>query len=168
MARARGEERDELNDATGQKTPPPRAASTVYFRLDDDGDVLAARPGRLYEVRPPDRVLWRTVEQNVDVVTFPSLNVPEPQMGNLVEVFQKIDTRSSHQVIEVPKIFPVSVPQRLVECRPPRMAEQLVEVPTDLAHALGALISSALGGGLQGSLPEQDSLRLQRAVEQIL
>ena len=33
---------------------------------------------------------------------------------------------------------------------------------------LGALISSALGGGLQGSLPEQDSLRLQRAVEQIL
>ena len=43
-----------------------------------------------------------------------------------------------------------------------------MEVPTDPAYALGALISSALGGDLQGSLPEQDSLRLQRAVEQIL
>ena len=50
MARARGEERDELNDATDQKTPPPRAASTVYFCLGDDGDVLAARPDLLYEV----------------------------------------------------------------------------------------------------------------------
>ena len=60
-----------------------------------------------------------------------SLDVPEPQMGNqLVEVLQKIDTRTSHQVIEVPKIFLDSVPQRLVESLPPQMAEQLVEVPT--------------------------------------
>ena len=44
MARARGEE-SEMNFATGQMTPPPRAASTVYFNLDDDvGNVLAARP----------------------------------------------------------------------------------------------------------------------------
>ena len=85
-----------------------------------------------------------------------------------MEVLRKIDTRSSHQVIEVPKIFPVSVPQRRVESRPPQLAEQLVEVPTDPAYALGALISSAHGGGLQVSLQEQDSLRLQRAVEQIL
>ena len=51
----------------------------------------------------------------------PSLDVLEPQMGNqLVEVLQKIDTRTLRQVIEVPKIFPVSVPQRLgrvVLCR---------------------------------------------------
>ena len=40
-ARSR-EEESELNNATGQKTPPPRVASTVYFSLDDDGDVLAA------------------------------------------------------------------------------------------------------------------------------
>ena len=96
----------------------------MCFTLDDDGDVLAARPDRLW-------VLRRTVEQNVDAVTFPSLDVLEPQMGNqLVEVLQKIDTRTSHQVIEVPKIFPDNVPQRLVECRRPQMAEQLMEVPT--------------------------------------
>ena len=112
MATARGKD-SELHNATGQRTPPPRAASTVYFSLDDDGGVVAARPDRLQEVRPQDRVLRRTVEQNVDAVTFPSLGVLEPQMRNqLVEVLQKIDTRSSHQVIEVPKIFPVSVPQR--------------------------------------------------------
>ena len=49
MARAR-EEESEMNFATGQTTP---LASTVYFNLDDDvEDVLAARPDRLYEVRP--------------------------------------------------------------------------------------------------------------------
>ena len=46
-----------------------------------------------------------------------------------MEVLQKIDTRTSHQVVEVPKIFPARVPQRLVESRLPQMAEQLVEVP---------------------------------------
>ena len=103
----------------------------MYFSLDDDGDVLAARPDRLYEFKPQDRVLRRTVEQNVDAVTLPSLDVPEPQMGNqLVEVLQKMDTRTSHQVIEVPKIFLDRVPQRFAESCPPQMAEQLVEVPT--------------------------------------
>ena len=51
MARARGEE-SEMNNATGQMTPPPRAASTEYYWLDGDGDVLAARPTPLVEVRP--------------------------------------------------------------------------------------------------------------------
>ena len=51
VARSRKEE-SEMNNATFQKTPPPRAASTVYFTLDDDGDVLAARPTPLVEVRP--------------------------------------------------------------------------------------------------------------------
>ena len=41
-----------MNNAMGQKTPPPSAACTVYFTLDDDGDVLAARPAPLAEVRP--------------------------------------------------------------------------------------------------------------------
>ena len=43
MAMAKGEE-SEMNDATGQMTPPPRAASTVYDRSDDDGDVHTDRP----------------------------------------------------------------------------------------------------------------------------
>ena len=89
---------------------------------------------------PQDRVLRRTVEQIVDAVMLPSLD--EPQMGNqLVEVLQKIDTRTSHQVIEVPKIFLDSVPQRLVESRPPQMAEQLVEVPTEPVYVLMLLAS---------------------------
>ena len=50
MARAGGEE-SEMNTATGQKTPLPRAASTVHFDLFDEGDVLAARPTPLVEVR---------------------------------------------------------------------------------------------------------------------
>ena len=58
-----------------------------------------------------------------------------------MEVLHKIDTRSSHQIIEVPKIFPVSVPQRLVESRPPQLAEQLVEVPTEPAYVLLVLAS---------------------------
>ena len=121
--------------------------------------MLAARPDRLYEVRPQDRVLRRTVEQNVDAVTFPFLDVLEPQMGNqLVEVLPKIDTRSSHQVIEVPKIFPVSVPQRLVESRPPQLAEQLVEVPTDPVYVLMVLASKVFSRReLRGFLSGQGS-----------
>ena len=103
----------------------------MYFNLDDDLDVLAARPDRLYEVSPQDRVLRRTVEQNVDAVTFPSLDVPEPQMGDqLVAVLQKIDTVIPEQVIAVPKISYDSTPQRVVDRRRPQEAEQLVEVPT--------------------------------------
>ena len=59
------------------------------------------------------------------------LDAPVPQMGHqLLVVLQKIDTRTPDQAIEVPKIFPDRVPQRLVECRPPQMAKQLKEVPT--------------------------------------
>ena len=47
----------------------------------------APKPDRLTEVRPQERVLLRTVEQNFDVVTFPFLDVLEPQMAEqLVEV----------------------------------------------------------------------------------
>ena len=88
--------------------------------------------------------------------------------GTVVERHSVLCRALAEPVIEVPKILPDRVPQRIVERRPPQTAEQLVEVPIDPADALGALISSALGGGLQGSLPEQDSLRLQRAVEQLL
>ena len=72
------EESDELNNATGQKTPPPRAASTVFFTLDDNGDVLAARPTPLAEVRPQQGVL-RHIETFVPVQV---LDTPVPQLGN--------------------------------------------------------------------------------------
>ena len=58
MARARREE-SEMNNATGQMTPPPRAASIEYYRMDDDGDVLAARPTPLVEVGTQPGVLRR-------------------------------------------------------------------------------------------------------------
>ena len=83
-AKAWEEEENEMYFATGQMTPPPRAAAAEYYPLTpgaEAGGVLAAggRPSPLVEVRPQDRVLRRTVEQNVDAVTFPTLDVPMPQ-----------------------------------------------------------------------------------------
>ena len=46
----------------------------------DDVPAARSRPDRISEVRPQERVLRRTVEQNVDAVTFPTLDVPMPQM----------------------------------------------------------------------------------------
>ena len=81
MARARGEE-SEMNDATGQMTPPPRATSTVHFNLFDEGDVLAARPTPLVEVRPQPGVQRHTAEQIFETfVPVQVLDAPVPQMG---------------------------------------------------------------------------------------
>ena len=132
--------------------------------MDDDGDVLAARPDRLYEVRPQERVLRRTVKQNVDVFKFPFLDVLKPQKGNqLVEVLRKIE------VIDVPKIFPVSVPQRRVESRPPQSAEQLVEVPTEPVYVLMVLASKVYSRReLSRLLSGQGSTASGSRVEQLL
>ena len=79
-----------MNNAMGQKTPPPRAASTVYFSLDDDGDVLAARPTPLVEVRPQPGVQRHTAAHIVPYVQI--FDVPVPQLGDqVVELLQKID-----------------------------------------------------------------------------
>ena len=144
-ARAGGEEGDELNDATGQKTPPPRSASTVYFSLDDDGDVLAAQPDRLYEVRPQAQVGTSCLTSSA---SFGALS-PDPE-----------------QVIEVPKILPEDVSLRTA-VREPQLVEQLVEVPTIVSFSLlrtmerNVDIPAPAGGGrlagLQGSLPGQSS-----------
>ena len=118
MARARREESDKMNNAMGQKTPPPRAESTAYSSTDDDGEVLAARG-----------VLRHTAAHIVDIVPFVQiLGVPVPQLGN--QVVQKMDTPSLfEQVIAVPKISLHRLPQRSA-VRRPQKAEQLVEVPT--------------------------------------
>ena len=75
----------------------PRAASTPA--------VGGSRPDRLYEVRPQERVLRRTVEQNVGVFTFPVLDAPVPQMvDQLVDVLKIFDRGLTEQVVEVPKV----------------------------------------------------------------
>ena len=121
----------------------------MYFSLDVDGDVLAARPTPLVEVRPQPGVLRHTAAHIVDVVPMVQIvDAPVPQMGDqLVEVLQKIDTLTPVQVIEVPKIFQDRLPQRFVEGRPPQKAEQLVEVPTEPAFVGQTIDTPVLGGG---------------------
>ena len=81
MAKARGEE-SEMNNAAGQMTPLPRAASTEYHRMDDDGDVLAAQPTPLVEVRPQPGVLRHSGAHIVDFSPFVQiLDDPVPLMG---------------------------------------------------------------------------------------
>ena len=133
MARARGEE-SELYNGTGQTTPLPRAASTQYFSLGDDEDVLAARPLALDEQRPRVRVLRRTVEQIGDVVPLvPALADSVPQVvDQLVAVLARFDTPIADLVIEVPKVSCPPRCARTVQCTP-QTVEQLVEVPTILS-----------------------------------
>ena len=50
------------------------------------------------------------------------------QLPNVTQFFAAHLPVVAEPVIEVPKILPDRVPQRIVERRPPQMAEQLVEV----------------------------------------
>ena len=133
-----GEEESEMNFATGQMTPLPRAASMEYYRLDDDGDVLAARPTPLVEVRPLPGVLRHTGAHIMDFSPFVQiLDDPVPQMWGkqVVEFMKKIDAPAlDEQVIAVPKISLDRIPQRCPRRRP-RRAEQLVEVPTTISYS---------------------------------
>ena len=116
-ARAGEEEENEMHFATGQMTPPPRAAAGYYPLTPgaEAGGVLSAggRPSPLVEVRPQDRVLRRTVEQNVDAVTFPTLDVPMPQkVDQPLALLLSAHFPDPEQVIEVPKISLPSRPTR--------------------------------------------------------
>ena len=132
MARARQEE-SEMNFATGQMTPPPRAASTEYYGLDDDGDVLAARRHPSLRCGHCRGVLRHTGAHIVDFSPFVQIlddPVPQKEGEQVVEFNKKIDAPAlDEQVIAVPKISLDRVPQRCPRRRP-RRAEQLVEVPT--------------------------------------
>ena len=135
-----GEEDLELHyTAEFQTHPPPQAAGIVFFAMDVDDvpAVKGSRPDRLSEVRPQERVLRRTVEQNVDVVTFPALDVPMPQMVDQpLALLLSAHFPDPEQVIEVPKISLPSRPSR----RFPRIletAEQLVQVSLDLVARIG-------------------------------
>ena len=163
-----------MNNAFGQKTPPPRAASTVHFDLFDDGDVLAARPPPLVEVRPQLGVQRHTSEQVIETfVPVQVLDAPVPQMGVLqvVEFMQQFDVLVvAEHVIDVPKISLDRTQQRLGDClRQPQTAEQLVEVPTIISYSsLQRSVEQTIdipvprvreggGGGLQGFRPGQGS-----------
>ena len=129
-----------MNIAYGQKTPLPRAASTVHFDLFDDGDVLAARPPPLVEVRPQLGVQRHTSEQVVETfVPVQVLDAPVPQMGvvQVAEFMQQFDVLVvAEQVIDVPRISLDRTQQRLGDClRQPQTAEQLVEVPTIISYS---------------------------------
>ena len=137
MARARGEE-SEMHNATGQMTPPPRVASTEYYRMDDDRDVLAARPTPLVEVRPQPGVLRHTGAHIVDFSPFVQiLDDPVPQMRReqVVEFMRKLDAPAlDEQVTAVPKISLDRVSKRCPRPRT-RRADQLVEVPTIVSYS---------------------------------
>ena len=153
-ARRGGEVDEKKYTAKLRVTPPPQA----FFQLYDEEDaVWGLRPGSLSDPVPQGRVERHVVEHMVETCPFVQiLDAPVPQLGNQVlELLQKIVSSSSVepvQVIDVPKIFPDRVPQRIVERRPPQTAEQLVEVPTDLGYVLAvgcSFRSKRFDGSLQ-------------------
>ena len=92
------------------------------------------------------------IVQSLDV---PVLQIIE-QLPNITQFFAAHLPVVAEPVIEVPKIFPDRVPQRLVEHRPPQKAEQLVEVPTEPVYVLIVLASKVFSRGeLLGLLPGQ-------------
>ena len=105
----------------------------------------------LFEVRPQEKVLRRTVEQIVDsLLVVPLLHTFAPQMvEHLVDVLSPFEFQVPEQVIEVPKIFLEDFPMR-TSAREPQLAEQ----------------PRRGGRRLQGLLPEQDPRAL--TVEQIV
>ena len=144
-----GEWGSELNyTATIRTTPTPQAAGTVYYPLDvDEVPAAGSRPDRLTEVRPQERVLRRTVEQNVEPVRgVPVLAAPVPQMvEHVVDVLRIFDRGPPEQVIEVPRVaLRDVVPQRAV-LRVPQLAEQLVDVPTEPGYVLAVVAVHLLG-----------------------
>ena len=164
-ARGGGESHEKKYTAKFRKTPPSQAFFQLYDEEDAEREV---RPAAVLEPRPQGPVQRHTAQHIVDILPYVQiLDVPVPQTGGqLVDFMQNLGTSTlDEQVIAVPKISLDRIPQRSA-LRRTQKAEQLVEVATDSAYAFGAAISSALSGGLQGFLPEQDSLRLQRAVEQ--
>ena len=94
------------------------------------------------------------------------------QLPNVTQFFAAQLPAVAEPVIEVPKILLDTVRQRIVERRPPQMAGQLVEVPTilsfislqqqDAEQIVDILLPRGHGdrGGLQGSLPRQNSAAL--------
>ena len=140
--------------------------------------MLAARSTPLVEVRPQLGVQRHSAEQVIETfVPVQVLDAPVPQMGEVqvVEFMRKFDVPVvAEPVIEVPKILLDRTPQRLGDrLRQPQMVEQLVHVPPVVSYSslqqltaeqiVDIPIPGAGGGGrggLQGSLPRQNSAAL--------
>ena len=93
-ARARGEESEE-NYATGQTTPPPAAAGTVYFKL-DDGEVPATG------VRPPPLALVRpqgTLERHTGV-GYELIIAYGPWLG-AIQAAEPVDERNDRATLRL-------------------------------------------------------------------
>ena len=148
-----GEEDSELNyTAAVWKTPPPQP---VLFSLYDE-EPGGRRPASLAEPPgPQEQVQRHTKEHIVDFVCFAPMvqivDAPVPltleQLPDVLHFFDTL-TPDPEQVIEVPKILLDDVPMRTV-VRDPQLAEQLVDVPTNLGYALAviAFLCLRVGGG---------------------
>ena len=113
--------------ATFRTHPPPRRQAPCTIQRMMCLPLVA--PG----LRPQERVLRRTVEQNVDAVTFPTLDVPVPHMVDqpvdILKIIAKLSPAVEEQVMDVPKTIQDPTPQRLELSEPQQLVEQLVEVP---------------------------------------
>ena len=117
----------------------------MYYPMDvDEVPVAGSRPDRLTEVRPQERVLRRTVEQNVEPVRgVPVLDAPVPQMvdpaAEVVRFFAPLPVvAEQHDHSRGP------IPQRAL-LRVPQLAEQLVDVPTPPGYVLAVVAVQTLG-----------------------
>ena len=124
----------------------------------DEVPAAGSRPDLLTEVRPQERVLRRTVEQNVEPVRgVPVLDASLPQMvEHVVDVLKIIIDRGlPEQVIEVSKVSLQDVVPLRAALRQPQLAEQLVEVPTHPGYALAVMAVRTLGWRAALALLEQ-------------
>ena len=132
-----------------------------YFELSsDDGRPTAGmRPAALLEPLPRVKLqrhagIGYEIVQSLDV---PVLQMVE-QLPNVTQFFVAHLPVVAEPVIEVPKILLDRVPHRIVERRPPQMAEQLVEVPTEPVYVLKVIASKVFSRReLLGLLPGQSS-----------
>ena len=142
-----------------------------YYELssDDGRPTGGERPAALLEPWPQGEVqrhagIGYELAQNLDV---PVLHMVE-QLPDVLQFFATCLPVVAEQVIDVPKISLDRTQQRLGDClRQPRMADQLVEVPTIISYStLRGLVEQNVdipvqrGGGrsLQGLHPGQGSV----------
>ena len=132
---------------------PPTPQPELFSLYEEPG---GARPDRLWEVRPEDRDLRRTVDQIVEAVPgLSGLNVPVPQIVDQpLVLLAAFDVLVPEQVTEVSKL---STPARCFRTvlSMPQTAEQLVEAPNvvSLIDVIRHPVEQTVGGGGIGGLP---------------